>query len=80
MGNVEIYFGWDSSESIVHRTITASIQIINKKRQTGESYHLNIKRLLANQMLLEEYLANTENKEIQFNKVWNRVYIDVSNT
>ena len=31
-------------------------------------------------MLLEEYLANSENKEIQFNKVWNRVYIDLSNT
>ena len=52
-----------------------------KNRQTGKNYHLNkVKRLLANQMLLEKFLTNTENKETQFNKAWNRVYIDLSNT
>ena len=80
LGEVEKIFGWDSSDGIINRSITITIQIIYKNRQTGKNYHLNdLKRLLSNQMLLEEYLANTENNEIQFHNVWNKVYEDLSN-
>ena len=80
MGEVKKIFGWDSSEGIINRSIITTIQIIYKNRQTGKKYHLNeLKRLLSNQMLLEEYLANTENNEIQFHNEWNEVYEDVSN-
>ena len=67
LGEVEKIFGWDSSEGIINRSIITTIQIIYKNRQTGKNYQLNeVKRLLSNQMILEKYLVNTENNEIQF--------------
>ena len=80
MGEVKKIFGWDSSEGIINRSIITTIQFFYKNRHTGKRYHLNeLKRPLSNQMLLEEYLANTENNEIQFHNEWNKVYEDLSN-
>ena len=45
----------------------------------GREQRARTERLLSNQMLLEEYLANTENNEIQFHNVWNKVYEDLLN-
>ena len=64
---------------ITNRVILFSIQVIYKKRQLGKPYHLiDVKRLLANQMMLEESLSVTNNRVIEFEKVWGSVYLDLS--
>ena len=56
-----------------------AIKIIYQKRQSGNRYDLfDVKRLLANQMMLEESLAITRNRETQFEKTWGSVHVDLS--
>ena len=79
LGDNENILGWDSPENIISRAIVVTIQIIYQKRQLGKPYHLlDVERLLANQVMLEEYLANINNRETQFEKIWGSVYLDLS--
>ena len=74
IGDVDKILGWDNPEDITSRTIIATIQTIYQKRQGGKEYHLrDVKRTLANQMMLEEYLAGVNNHEAQFEKIWGGV-------
>ena len=73
---IEKLFGWDTADSITNRAILFLIQVIYQKRQLGKPYHLiDVKRLLANQMMLEESLSVTNNRVFQFEKVWGSVYL-----
>ena len=78
IGDVDKILGWDNPEDITIRTIIATIQTIYQKRQGGKEYHVrDVKRTLANQMMLEEYLAGVNNHEAQFEKIWGGVYLNI---
>ena len=79
ISDIDKIFGWDTPDNIISRVIFTAIQTIYQKRQSGNRYGLfDVKRLLANQMMLEESLAIIRNRETQFEKTWGSVYIDLS--
>ena len=79
IGGIDKIFGWDSPDTIVSRVIITAIQTIYQKRQSGKLYHLfDVKRLLDNQLMLEERLSISNNREIQFEKVWGLIYLNLS--
>ena len=80
LGDVEQFFGWNSSENFINRTIIATIQTIYKNRKLGKKiFVMDVKHLFANQMFLEEYLANMKYSEDQFDKVLGVVYQNLQN-
>ena len=79
IGVIENFFGLDTPDNIVSRVIIVAIQVIYQERQLRNLYDLfDVKRLLANQMMLEESLAITNNQETQIEKTWGPVYLDLS--
>ena len=76
---MEKKIGWYNSDCFINRVITFSIQVIYQKRQLGNRYHLSdVKRLLANQMMLEESLSITNDRLTEFENIWGSVYIELS--
>ena len=64
IGEIEKIFGKKSTECIINRAITSSIQIIYRKRHREKIYFLaEVKRSMAYQMQLEEYRAS-------LSKIW----------
>ena len=52
--DIEKTYGWDSPDNIVCTVIIVATQVIYQKRLLGNPYHsLDVKHLLANQMMLE---------------------------
>ena len=45
----------------------------------GDNPLEDIKRRLANQIMLEESLSISNNRETQFEKVWGSVYLELNN-
>ena len=79
IGDIEKIFGLDTSGCFINRAITFSIQVIYQKLQLGNLYHLSdVKRLLANQMMLEESISVTNNRLMEFENIWGSVYLELS--
>ena len=62
-------------KDIIYKVINTAKIVIYRNRQTGKNYNLNdLKNILKNQMLLEEYFANVNNLENEFLNTWDKIY------
>ena len=62
-------------KDIIYKVINAAKIVIYKSRQTGKNYNLNdLKNILKNQMLLEEYYSSTNNLENEFLNTLDEIY------
>ena len=67
--------GTGQIEGIVDKTITATKRVIYRNRQIGKQYTITeVKSLLRNQMIIEEYQASIEGTYLIFLKTWEVVY------
>ena len=75
ISEVEKIMGTGVLNDIVDKTLIATKRVIYRNRQIGRPYTLQeVKALLRNQMLLEEYQSSIEGTDETFLKSWETLY------
>ena len=79
--DIDKIFGHQMKNEIVDKIILITKIVIYQNRMKNKSHHLlNIKRLLFNESITEEYEANIYQTENRFQLVWGRLYNDLKET
>ena len=75
VSDIDKIFGMNMQGNFIDKTIIATKMVIYRNRQKGKNYHIEeVKSLLRQQMLLEEYDASVRGRQNEFLDIWERAY------
>ena len=81
INDIDKIFGHQMKNEVVDKLIMITKIVIYQNRMKNKPHHLmNIKRLLFNELITEEYEANLYQTENRFQQVWGRIYNDLKET
>ena len=73
--DIEKIMGTGHLENILDKTLIATKRVIYRNRQSGKPYTLReVKGILRNQMLIEEYQSTLDGTHLSFLKTWEKIY------
>ena len=77
--DTEKIFGCNRSDDLIDKVIISTKLVIYNNRKKGKRHHINeVKKLLYNQLNLEEYQARMDLDEGKFLRKWERLYNDLT--
>ena len=79
IGDVENIVGSKYPNPILNKQSLPSFKLFIKTDRREKYHAVEVKYSLAYQMQLEEYIALTNNKELQYQEVWNNVFNELCN-
>ena len=78
VSDIDKIFGMNMQGNFIDKTIIATKMVIYRNRQKGKNYHIEeVKSLLRQQMLLEEYDASVRGRKNEFLDIWERAYAHI---